>query len=63
MSCTKNNSPSPGTFEFFKENLKADAKYQSFVLLFGQPDTDIGSGIHIYVYYLTDGSSVRRGKF
>ena len=28
---------------------------------FGAPDADIGSGIHIYVYRLADGSEVRIG--
>jgi hypothetical protein len=60
-SCKKSNDPSPDTFEFFQQNLEADTKYQSLVLLFGEPDTDIGSGIHIYVYYLKDGSTIMIG--
>jgi hypothetical protein len=35
--------------------------YQALVNKFGEPDEDIGSGIHIYVYHLTDGSAVYIG--
>jgi hypothetical protein len=31
------------------------------IRLCGEPDGDIGSGIHIYVYQLSDGSVVRVG--
>ncbi len=32
--------------------------YTSFVDLFGEPARDIGSGIHIYVYELTDATEI-----
>ena len=37
-----------------KDNLKPDMTYDSIVSKFGEPSKDIGSGIHIYVYQLTD---------
>jgi hypothetical protein len=32
--------------------------YTSFVDFFGEPTKDIGSGIHIYVYKLTDSTEI-----
>ena len=49
------------SIEYFNANLKADMKYDAIVNLFGEPDGDIGSGIHIYVYNLGDGSKVYIG--
>jgi hypothetical protein len=44
--------------EYFNANLKADMKYEDIVNLFGQPDGDSGSGIHIYYYNLSDGTRI-----
>lgn len=33
-------------------------KYESIVPIFGKPDRDIGSGIHVYVYELKDSTEV-----
>jgi len=46
---------------YFMTNLKADMNYSQIVNVFGEPDGDIGSGIHIYVYNLSDGSQVYIG--
>jgi hypothetical protein len=45
----------------FKNNLKQDMTYNQIVARFGEPDADIGSGIHIYVYVLCDSSEVGIG--
>ncbi len=42
------------TYSNFQNNLKYDMNYNSIVSKFGEPAKDIGSGIHIYVYLLTD---------
>jgi hypothetical protein len=42
-------------------HLKAEMKYDDITRTFGEPDDDIGSGIHIYVYNLTDGTKVKIG--
>jgi hypothetical protein len=63
-ACKKNNYNNTiikGTIEYFNANLKAEMKYDEMVNLFGQPDGDLGSGIHIYSYKLSDGSSVLIG--
>jgi shikimate 5-dehydrogenase len=46
------------TYDYFKANLKPDMTYNSIVTKFGTPLKDIGSGIHIYVYQLTDSSEI-----
>ncbi len=43
---------------YFQQRLKPDMKYTHLKLIFGPPDADIGSGIHIYVYDLDDGTKV-----
>lgn len=63
-ACSKDTREEPTdkeTIEYFNYNLKADLKYDDLVNLFGAPDGDIGSGIHIYVYDLKDGSKVYIG--
>jgi len=62
-ACKKGNDEptDKDSIEYFNANLKADLKYDAIVNLFGEPDGDIGSGIHIYVYNLGDGSKVYIG--
>lgn len=63
MSCSKstNTNPEPDTIGYFMTNLKADMTYQDIVNMFGEPDGDRGSGIHIYYYDLKDGTKVYIG--
>lgn len=42
----------------FEKNLKADMTYDMMLETFGQPASDIGSGIHIYVYILADSTEI-----
>jgi hypothetical protein len=49
------------TLDFFEKNLQADMNYSSITNAFGLPSADIGSGIHIYVYPLSDGTQIRIG--
>ena len=46
------------TFADFQRELKVGMNYSDIILKFGDPDKEIGSGIHIYVYELTDSSEV-----
>ena len=46
------------TLEYFKKNLKSDMNRDDILLKFGEPLRDIGSGIHIYVYELTDSTEI-----
>ena len=53
-----NDEPEPDTLGYFTQHLQANMSYSAIVSAFGDPDSDIGSGIHIYVYNLTDGTAV-----
>jgi len=57
VSCSKKEQDRD-TFEYFNTSLNADMKYDNIVKVFGLPDDDIGSGIHIYVYKLSDGTVI-----
>lgn len=63
MYCSKGRDiPSDkDSIEYFNYNLTADLKYTDIVSLFGEPDGDKGSGIHIYYYNLSDGTAVYIG--
>ena len=45
-------------FEDFQKELKVGMNYSDIIMKFGDPDKEIGSGIHIYVYELSDSSEV-----
>jgi hypothetical protein len=46
------------TAQNFKDNLKVDMDYNAITAMFGVPDKDIGSGIHIYVWVLSDSTEI-----
>jgi hypothetical protein len=46
------------TIDFFKANLTVNMNYDEIVTKFGEPQNDIGSGIHIYVYKLVDSTEI-----
>ena len=59
LGCSEErNIKEPLTYDHFLNNLKPEMSYTSFVDLFGEPAKDIGSGIHIYVYELTDATEI-----
>jgi hypothetical protein len=59
LSCTDDDvNESKDTFEYFQKRLNAEMKYNNIKAVFGQPDDDVGSGIHIYVYNLSDGTRI-----
>jgi len=43
------------------EALNAESNYQEVTSILGKPDSDTGSGIHIYTFELSDGSALRVG--
>ena len=49
------------SIEHFQNHLRNDMLYSDLKFTFGEPDADIGSGIHIYVYNLDDGTQVTIG--
>ena len=52
--------PTARTIEAFRR-IKPEMSMEQVIDICGIPDADIGSGIHIYVYKLSDGSLVRIG--
>ena len=59
ISCSKNNSAGEkDTFDYFHTHLTTNMVYADLVNKFGEPDEDIGSGIHIYVYRLSDSTAI-----
>jgi hypothetical protein len=53
--------PKIATVDDFEQHLKADMSYADFTRIFGEPNDDIGSGIHIYVYNFPDGTKILIG--
>ena len=60
-SCLKSDSEKR-SFEYFNTHLKAGMNFNDIKQTFGEPDEDKGSGIHIYVYKLKDGSAIWIGS-
>jgi len=58
VACIKKDKIENNTVQYFKENIEGSMKYTDLVKVFGYPDDDIGSGIHIYVYYLKDKTNI-----
>lgn len=54
----ENHTHNEDTYDYFEKRLNANMKYDTIKALFGDPDDDIGSGIHIYVYILNDGTRI-----
>ncbi len=46
------------SYDDFKSTLRKDMDYKTILETFGQPTKDIGSGIYIYVYELTDSTTM-----
>ena len=57
VSCSEDES-SRNTIEYFETNLRPDMSHSKLIFVFGKPDKDLGSGIHIYVYTLADSTEV-----
>ena len=58
FSCNKKQDTSKETYEYFTTHLKPSMSYNDIIATFGDPDGDLGSGIHIYYYDLDDGTAV-----
>jgi hypothetical protein len=46
------------TYNDFEASLDPEMDYTAIVRKFGEPQKDIGSGIHIYVYELNDSTQI-----
>ena len=61
VSCIYNTKTEKRIFQYYKENINTSMKYNELVKVFGEPDDDIGRGIHIYVYRLKDNTKISIG--
>ncbi len=58
-SCSEeDDTANAKTVEQFRQHLRVDMSYRDLVILFGEPNRDQGSGIHIYVFVLQDSTEV-----
>lgn len=58
FSCQSEEPVDRTTIIYFEEHLTADMSFNSLLSRFGEPSDDRGSGIHIYVYPLSDGTQI-----
>jgi hypothetical protein len=57
-SCSQDDEINRNTIDYFETHLKKDMTDKQLMFVFGEPNKDIGSGIHIYVYKLDDNTEV-----
>lgn len=57
LACSGEETRSKRTIEDFSF-LKKGISYQQIVSTLGEPDKELGSGAYVYVYSLSDGTSV-----
>jgi len=58
MSCSSEDDARRDTADYFREKLNAEMTYKDILKHFGKPHEDRGSGIHIYVYKLSDNTEI-----
>ncbi|MEJ7645468.1 MAG: hypothetical protein WKF87_12805 [Chryseolinea sp.] len=54
LACSPEDEIRRSSADDFRGTLVHDMTYHDIVKSFGEPDEDRGSGIHIYVYKLSD---------
>jgi hypothetical protein len=57
-ACSQDEDVNRNTFNYFQTHLQKDMSHTKLMEVFGEPDKDLGSGIHIYVYNLDDNTEV-----
>jgi hypothetical protein len=57
-ACSQDEEVNRNTLEYFETHLQLDMNHVKLLSVFGEPDKDLGSGIHIYVYNLDDNTEV-----
>ena len=61
-NCSENDvQADTDSIVYFEQHLIAEMNYANLKSTFGEPDNDIGSGIHIYVYNLNDNTRIHIG--
>lgn len=57
-SCSQDEEINRNSIGYFETHLQKDMSHSKLLAVFGEPDKDLGSGIHIYVYHLDDDTEV-----
>ena len=57
-ACSQDDEVSRNSIDYFEARLQKDMSHERLMIIFGKPDKDLGSGIHIYVYKLDDTTEV-----
>jgi hypothetical protein len=57
-SCSQDEEINRNSIDYFATHLQKDMSHEKLMIVFGKPDNDLGSGIHIYVYQLDDTTEV-----
>ena len=57
-TCSQEDEVNRNTLDYFETHLQLDMSHTKLIAVFGEPDKDLGSGIHIYVYNLDDDTEV-----
>ena len=58
VACSQDEEVNRNSISYFETHLDKDMSHTKLMFVFGQPDKDLGSGIHIYVYQLDDATEV-----
>ena len=57
-ACSDDDKVNRNTIDYFEAHIQNDMSHEKLMFVFGVPDKDVGSGIHIYVYRLDDSTEV-----
>lgn len=60
LSCKKDTAHNR-SYEYFAAHINKNMSDKTVIKTFGQPDDDVGSGLHIFIYKLTDGTTIDIG--
>ena len=60
LSCKKDTTDNR-TYEYFAAHINKNMNDEIVIKTFGQPDDDVGSGLHIFIYKLADGTTIDIG--
>ena len=60
ISCKKDTAGNR-TYAYFAAHINKNMSDKIVIKTFGRPDDDVGSGLHIFIYTLTDGTTIDIG--
>ena len=57
-SCNDDDDIDRNSIAYFQQNISEEMTLREVKSTFGRPDEDVGSGIHVFLYHLDDGTTV-----